>query len=268
MSFFESLGLSKEQIEKRKNTIGGSDANTIMSGNEDWITSLWEQKCGISESEDLSDVLPVVMGQYTEELNAHWYEKQTGDKVVKRNEYFVHPDNKVMAANLDGVCLLNQAIWEAKHVNQMSKDEEVIQRYMPQLYHNADVYGVKKAVISVFRGTLNWFCFEVDIQDSYLNDLKAAELHFWECVQNKTPPYLIEKIEPPAFDDMREIDMTGNNQWASYANDIVSNQDAAKKFDKAKSEIKGLVEFDVKKAHGHGVSISRNKKGSLVLKVD
>lgn len=59
--------------EQRRKGIGGSDAMKIMSG--DWLT-LWEEKTGRAAAQDLSDVLPVVMGAWTEPLNRYWFEKK------------------------------------------------------------------------------------------------------------------------------------------------------------------------------------------------
>ena len=76
------LGLTKEQIAKRTQSIGGSDANTLMSGDDERILNLWREKIGEKELDDLSGILPVQMGSFTEPFNAYWYGKQTGNKVT------------------------------------------------------------------------------------------------------------------------------------------------------------------------------------------
>ena len=51
--------------------IGGSDMRRIMEG--DWI-SLWEEKTGRKKPDDLSDVLPVQLGTFTEQFNINWFQ--------------------------------------------------------------------------------------------------------------------------------------------------------------------------------------------------
>ena len=58
---------------ERKGFIGGSDCNTIMNG--DWLR-LWSEKLGYTESSDLSDILAVQLGSYTESFNIkNWQDK-------------------------------------------------------------------------------------------------------------------------------------------------------------------------------------------------
>ena len=147
-----NLGLTPAQLEARKSSLGGSDANIIMSGKEDRILRLWQEKRGEAEPEDLSGILPVVMGQWTEGLNRYWYERQTGNLITNEGEQHKHPKHKFMACTLDGLTLINpphrkSAIFEAKHVNQFSKIDEVAQRYMPQLHHSMMVMGLQHAVL-------------------------------------------------------------------------------------------------------------------------
>jgi predicted phage-related endonuclease len=114
------LGLTPEQLAHRRNFIGGSDAGDIMAG--DW-RRLWRIKTGREEEGDLYDRLSATMdyfvlkhftrermdltrllGHATEDLNAFWYEKQTGRDVGHRRVWRVsrHPDRSFMGANLDG----------------------------------------------------------------------------------------------------------------------------------------------------------------------
>lgn len=263
MSILKSIGLTEEQKKLRNSVIGGSDANTILSGDAQKITNLWEVKCGFSEPEDLSDVLPVIMGQFTEELNAAWYEKKTGDLVTNRNERFLHSKIPYMAANLDGVCLSGKAIWEAKHVNAFSDFDEVLKTYLPQLHHNAFVFGVKKAVLSVFKGTTDWKSFEIDLDKKFLSFLLQKEKDFWDCVKNKKPPIEFERPPEMKLDDMIEVDFTGNNLWAAFACEYIQTAESAKRNSSAKDALKSMVDNNVKTARGHGVSIKRSKRGYL-----
>jgi predicted phage-related endonuclease len=62
----------------RRSFIGGSDARTIMGGDEAALVRLWREKRGEAEPEDLSGNLVVQLGNATEGLNRLWYERNTG----------------------------------------------------------------------------------------------------------------------------------------------------------------------------------------------
>lgn len=266
-----NLGLTPEQIAKRVNSIGGSDANTLLSGDEDRITRLWREKRGEIAPEDLSNILPVQMGSFTEPFNAYWFERQTGMKPLQCGREMVSAKHEWRTCTLDGlihtdndVMLAENAIWEAKHVSAYAKPDEILARYFPQLTHNMDVCGLDKACLSVFFGTLKWEVFEIELDAEYAADLLEIERSFWADVQSGTYPSI---ITPPArkieVDEMREVSMEGNNLWASLASDWLEYKLPAKRFDDAKDGLKELVESDVRMASGHGVKVTRAKNGSI-----
>jgi hypothetical protein len=156
------------------------------------------------------------------------------------------------------------AIFEAKHVNAFSKPDEIVQKYMPQLHHNAACAGVEWAILSVFIGTMKYEHYEVQIDPFYLEALIERERAFWDAVQSDFPPKKMPAVEPPVpQSEWRSVDMTGNNEWAANASDWLDNKAAADTFNKSAKALKALMEDDVGKATGHGIQISRAKNGSL-----
>lgn len=262
-----NVGLTAEQLAKRRHSIGGSDANMLMSGDPAKILHLWRQKTGKAEADDLSRVLPVQMGSWTEELNRYWYELETGRLVTNEGREILR---EYRSCTLDGLTTTEAggaAVYEAKHVNMMSKMDEVVQRYMPQLHHNCALAGVRHAVLSVFIGTMKWEFYEVEIEDWYLDELHQRETAFWAHVQADTPPVGMPEIAPPVPpEQMKTVDMDGNNAWASSAADWLENRLAAKKFEKSAKNIKEMIDDDVGRAHGHGIDASRNKRGAITIK--
>lgn len=268
-----NIGLTDAQKAARANSLGGSDANILMGGDEAAILNLWQVKTGQAESEDLSRVLPVVMGQFTEPLNIYWFEQETGRMVSHEGESRSHAEHSFMACTLDGLTttadLLLPAVFEAKHVNAFSKIEEVEQRYMPQIHHNMAVCGVGHAVLSVFIGTMTWAFTEVALDEWYLAELIDRERSFWDAVQTKElPPFLKPVVAPVAASEWRTVSMQGNNAWASLAVDWLDNKTAAGKFDKAAEGLKKLVEADVGTASGHGIKITRAKNKALTIRAE
>lgn len=251
----------------RRKTLGGSDANILMNGDPAAILHLWREKRGEAEPEDLSRVLPVQMGTWTEPLNIHWFELMTERLVCNKGDARTHPAYPFMACTLDGVTATASnapAIFEAKHVNAFAKIDEVVQKYMPQLHHNMAVTGLSHAILSVFVGTFTHEVVEVACDDWYLAQLIDREKAFWACVQSGEPP-----LEMPAVavsvapDKWRTVEMEGNNEWAANAADWLAHRDAAKKFTASEKGIKALMEADMGRAHGHGLECKRAKNGSL-----
>src|SRR5580692_4625266 len=87
----------------RRSFIGGSDARIIMGDDEAALLRLWREKRGEAIPEDLSKNLVVQLGSVTEELNRHWYERNTGETVSAVQQRVFHPVKRWMAATLDGM---------------------------------------------------------------------------------------------------------------------------------------------------------------------
>jgi predicted phage-related endonuclease len=100
--------------DKRRAFIGGSDARVIMGEDEAALVRLWREKRGEIETRDLSDNLLVQLGIATEELNRHWYERNTGHAVKDVQRWLVHPVHTWMAATLDGIVEPEGTVFEAK----------------------------------------------------------------------------------------------------------------------------------------------------------
>lgn len=264
------VGLTADQIAARKNSLGGSDANILMNGDAPAILDLWRVKRGEQEPEDLSGVLPVIMGQWTEELNRCWFERQTGREVWDEGNQHTNLNHPFMACTLDGVTATEAgeaAVFEAKHVNAFSNADEVVQRYMPQLHHNMAVTGLKWAVLSIFLGTLKYEFVEVECDDWYLARLIDREREFWACVESGEPPAEMPPVAAPVpAAELREVDMDGNNEWASLAGVWIETHADHKTFTATDKKIKALMEPDMGRVFGYGVECNRAKNNALRIK--
>lgn len=265
-AMLDNLGLSAAAIATRKDFIGGSDANTIMGGKDDRLIALWRQKRGEQEPDDLSDVLAVQMGSFTEPLNVAWYEKQTGDDVTRQGEAIVHPTIRHMRATIDGIAtdaFGNERVFEAKHCGVRNTDAELFARYVPQLTHNSLCTGLSGAVLSIFKGNGDWVMFEYELDQTYADALLEAEARFWECVRTGEPPVPLPAPPAPKPKGVKEYDLTGSNEWASHAAEYLETQLAADRHEISKKSLKSLVPDDASKCFGHGIIINRTKSGAL-----
>jgi len=258
------MALTAEQKLFRSKLLGGSDANTIMGGNEEYLMNLWLTKTGQKEDDDLSDNLNVQMGTFTEPFNIQWFTKQTNRVVTDNGIQRISSSHKFMGCTLDGITDDGMTVFEAKHVSAFAKDDEILDRYYPQLTHNMLVCGLEKAVLSVFFGNGKWEKFDVSLDALYSDILIGAEAKFWDCVEKKVPPINIQVRAP--IDAVRRVDMTGNNAWANFAEQVKMNSVANKLYDEAVKGLKGLVEEDMAEAYGYGITFKRDKRGALRMK--
>lgn len=261
------MALTAKQIKFRSKIIGGSDANVIMGGDEDALMRLWEQKTGRAEGEDLSNIIQVQLGSFTEPFNIQWFEKQTGRSVTHQGEEMLSMEYPIMACTLDGLTDDGHTVFEAKHVSAFAKSEETFTKYIPQLTHNMLVAGKKHAVLSVIYGNHKWGAIEFDLDDDYAAALIKAEFDFWAAVEGDYPPVPPKPVAAP-IKAVRKVDMTGNNNWAFYAGEYVETIEVVKRNDNAVAQLKKLIEPDVLEAFGYGLTAKRDKRGAIRFSIE
>lgn len=255
-----------QELDERRRFIGGSDANIIFSGDPQKVIDLWLEKRGEKEPADLSEVLPVILGCWTEPFNRQWFQMLTGRRVSKTGQVQVCGVNSWRRATLDGIIEATGTVWEAKHTSAFSKPEEVLERYMPQLQHNMAVTGYQQATLSVIFGNHKFEVFEVAADWLYQIELLNAEQQFWTSVMTGEPPVAVEPPPPPRPIGTREVCLEGNNAWASAAINWLTHREAAKIHASACVSIKALIEEDVARAFGHGIEARRSKSGAISIR--
>jgi len=257
-------GSNKPSVDRRQ-FIGGSDARTIMSGDEGALIRLWREKRGEVEPEDLSGSLVVQLGVATEALNRNWYERNTGRLVTDIQRWARHPVRRWMAATLDGFVEDVGAVFEAKFMLPWSFSEEAAaEKHMAQLQHNMWVVNARLAALSIITGGGNWIEITIPADPLYQHFLITAERRFWRCVETgEFPrPYGIEPPRPMTK-AVRIVDMSGSNSWAEFASLFSATRAAFLDHERAKSGLKALVPEDAKEASGHGVRAKRSKSGAI-----
>ena len=260
------LGADDQTLARRHQVIGGSDANTILSGSPERIHRLWLEKRGEAQPEDLSGKLPVMLGCWTEAFNRQWYERATGRVISRVGEWVRCSTHEWRACTLDGFLVDTGTVWEAKHSSSFAKGDELLERYMPQLQHNMAVTGAATALLSVIFGNGKWECFEVAADWLYQQDLLEAEIRFWSCVVSGKPPVPAAVPPPPKAIGVREICLEGNNLWASSAAEWLMHGEAAKRHAAAVATLKDMIEPDVARAFGHGIEAKRSKAGAITIR--
>lgn len=258
------MGLSQEKIELRKTGLGGSDANIIAKGVPEELNKLWQIKRGEIEPDNLDDILAVQMGTFTEPFNAEWFTRQTGRIVTHRNDHRISLEYPWMQLNLDGLTDYGQTYWEAKHLSAFTKEEEALDRYLPQLTHAMIVLEINQAVLSCFFGNGKWVSQDVKLDPIYAAQLIETERAFWDCVRDGQLPAAIPVAAP--IEPIKRVDFTGNNEWGNHASIWLSNKGYAREFEASAKSLKSMIEPDVIEAFGSGIKISRSKAGALSIK--
>ena len=184
-------------IRSRRSFIGGSDARIIMGEDEAALLRLWREKRGEVEPEDLSDNLVVQLGSVTEDLNRHWYERNTSQMVTDVQRQVRHPVNRWMGATLDGMVAGTGAVFEAKFMLPWSFSEEAAAE---QAHGAAAAQHVGHQCPG--GGALDHHRRRQVGRDHhsgrrlYQHLLITAERKFWRCVETGEPPRLF-LVEPP-----------------------------------------------------------------------
>ena len=252
---------------ERQQFIGGSDARVIMGRDERSLLRLWREKRGEVEAEDLSGDLLVQLGAATEDLNRHWFERNSGQIVTHIQRRIRHPVLRWMGATLDGLVQGTGAVFEAKFMLPWSFSEEAAAtKHMAQVQHNMWVTNAKSAVLSIITGGGKWVEITVSADPLYQHVLLTVEKKFWRCVESGEAPRLFDAEPPrPRLEAVRIVDMSASNAWAEFAAAYRRTRDAFMEHEKAKGELKALMPEDAKEAFGHGVRAKRSKAGAVAF---
>ena len=257
---------SIQQVRRdRRQVIGGSDARIIMGRDQANLLYLWQEKRGEAIPLDFSGDLVVQLGLATEDLNRHWYERNSQHRIGQVQQCMVHRAIPWMAATLDGIVEETGAVFEAKFMLPWSFSEEAAaEKHMAQLQHNMLVAGTKKSVLSIINGGGKWIELSIEADPIYQTILIAAEKAFWRAVKTGETPVLFDCEPPkPRIEAVRVVDMNTSNSWAEFAALFCETREAHTDHERAKSELKGLMPEDAKEAMGHGIRAKRSKSGAV-----
>jgi predicted phage-related endonuclease len=259
------MNISKAAQLDRRSFIGGSDARIIMGDDEAALLHLWREKRGEADPEDLSGNLIVQLGTVTEQLNRHWYERNTGQVVSAVQRRVFHPVKRWMAATLDGVVEGTGAVFEAKFMLPWTFSEEAAaEKHMAQLQHNMWVTASRTAALSIITGGGKWVEITIPADPLYQHLLLTAEKKFWRCVETGEVPHVFG-VEPPRprLEAVRIVDMSASNSWAEFAATFRRTRPAYQEHEGAKADLKKLVPEDAREAVGHGLRAKRSKSGAI-----
>ena len=254
--------------------IGGSDMRRIMEG--DWI-SLWEEKTGRKKPDDLSDVLPVQLGTFTEQFNINWFGQQTGKEVsFSQHEIKLDVDGIPCKGMLDGLVEGVTPI-ECKHTYDNNSIHNVLKQYMPQIQFYMWVGNYTDCYLSVLFGNRRWESVRVSRADDYVERMRVHLRTFWQLVVDDTPPAEADEVygnhvnlpnqDKIPVNDMVKRDASGDNEFISRCHDYIQHQGNAQIFELAKTHLKAMVGDNEREVYCDLLTIKRDKRGSLRIAV-
>lgn len=303
-----SFGLTADDLEFRRGSIGASDARIICGGNEDDIGKLWRLKCGEEEPESLDDEIYCQFGQMVEGFHRHWFERRTGLDISRVQDEVKHPDYPGMHVTLDGVVTELRptqprdpgdfkfswgckrpswapvsAIWEAKWRNARQFNlKEQAATFAPQVHQGMALTETEFAILSTLTSDLVIYAHVIPFDQFYWAKCQQRIEDFREAVAERRPPTRFPRLNAP--DGVaevqiipRKVDMMQTpkaNMWNAFAEMMKSNWPTedecarAKQCDKAKTQLKAMLDKDVTTATGAGITAKRNRAGSISFDVD
>jgi putative phage-type endonuclease len=199
--------MDKEQLEKRRATIGSSDAPCIM-GISPYKSAyqLWEEKVFGKEQ---STNPAMKRGNDLEPQARAWFEKKIGLDLPPA--CLIHPNYSWMSANLDGYNEKKKVLAEIKCTSkanhELAKEGKIPDYYYPQVQHQLEVTGLDNMYYIHFDG-YEGEVVEIARDDKYINNLVKEEKKFWDCVLN---------LEPPELGDLDWINMENDEDWKERA---------------------------------------------------
>lgn len=202
MITMKKLKSHEEWLERRKNSIGGSDASSILGLNP-WKSNvkLWLEKKGIEEAEDISNKAIVKFGIDAEKSIRELFALDHDEFEVQylENNYWTNDKYPFAHASLDGWLedkTGKKGILEIK-TSSFDWDERIPDYYYAQLLHYLMITEFEFAILKVrsktFDGEISVKHFKVERKDveKDIDFLAKKEKAFYESLKGDKVPNLI-----------------------------------------------------------------------------
>ena len=270
----------KADIENRRGYIGGSDIGTILGLNPYKSPyTLWAEKVGLVEPEDISDKDPVWLGHATEELNGKRFAMKTGKKIIRSNYAYSLLEYPYLRAHVDFLVRGESAGMEAKFTG-----------FNRCNYEDGQVPDSHFAQCQFYMTVLNkdaWYLSTIQSNRYHINRIERDELfirfmlekcdEFWAHVTSETPMEVdgnddtsktLERIYPKE-DEGVTVQLTGYTSHLDALQELSRQKKEIETLtDSYKNEIKAFMkDAEIGIADGYKVTWKANSKGSRVFKI-
>jgi putative phage-type endonuclease len=182
-----------EWLAERRKGIGASDSPAIL-GESSWgsVYSVWAEKVGLIEGDDLSECEHIQAGNIFEEPILRWFNDKTGSnaRMWPRHESVCHAEYPWMRctpdAQIDGTINVQIKNVNAFKVAEWEHGPPIV--YNIQVQHEMAVLNAQRTILVVCFGgnRLRWY--EVDRNDRFIDAMILTLANFWKLVESKEPP--------------------------------------------------------------------------------
>ena len=196
------------ELGDRKLYIGGSDIASIM-GRSRWKSALtlWAEKTGRLEPDDLSNNEYVYWGNKHEDTVAEEFKKRTG-LIIADGKLYTHPDYDYLVGHtdrtiveydndgydvVDGGIEVNAedvAILECKTASRIAewKEGEIPEEYIHQVMWYMGISGIHHSYIACLVNGNKFIIKELLFDEEFYNKQVKCAVKFWDMVQNNIMP--------------------------------------------------------------------------------
>lgn len=246
----------------RQGFVGGSDMYRILKG--EWH-SLWLEKTGRKQPDDLSDVFPVQLGVATEGFHLDWFSKVTGYNIVERGKLFEYTYKNIPLRGMTDGYVEGNLIVECKHTSSYRKMSDMLDMYLGQLHHYMFTSNTPSIAFSVIFGNQHEWC-TVSFNEEYWKQCLEKIEEFWWFVDQDVEPQ-DGKPEPINWadimiDELKVRDASDDNYFMSLVHDYMTWETHAIKFNNVKKELRAQIADNEREVFCKYLSIKRSKNGS------
>lgn len=176
----------------RDKFIGGSDIGAILGLNP-WKSAytLWAEKSGRIEVEDISDKEAVWWGTNMEELVAKRFCMKTGKKVKKTTYEFSCKEYPFLVAHVDRLGVGEKFVLECKTTSARNRMNYNAGEVPPMHYAQVQFYlmltGYTEGYLATKRDS-DFYITKIDRNDEFIEEMLESAIAFWQMVQDGTEP--------------------------------------------------------------------------------
>ena len=187
-----TVGMSREEwLEKRKGSIGGSDAAAIL-GLSQFATpyTVWADKTGrLPPGEDTEAAR---QGRDLEEYVAQRWREATGKKVGRVNAMLYNTAYPFAHADVDRRVVGENAGLECKTTSSVNlkkfRGVTFPEQYYVQCVHYLAITGCDRWYLGVLVLGREFLFYTLERDQAEIDALMEAEARFWDLVKTDTPP--------------------------------------------------------------------------------
>ena len=192
------MTITQAQIAERMNYLGASDcAGALGLSRWDSPLKVWARKTG-SGAPDEKNRIAAWLGNQLEEAVAKLFEMETGKKVHRVQEAYIHKTHKFLRCHIDRKVIGERAILQCKTADVTKAyewgGEEVPQEYILQELHELACTSYDRAYVAVLIGNRELRIKTIERDDKVIAEVVKREIAFWKnCVVARAMPTNIKK---------------------------------------------------------------------------